>query len=54
MIQWFHSRAYVEKLKTIIQKDTCTLMFIAVLLAKTWKDWETAIYANMDGPKLPF
>ena len=30
---------YPEKTKTLIQKDACTLMFIAVLLtiAKTWK-----------------
>ena len=30
---------YPEKMKTLIQKDTCTLMFIAVLFitAKKWK-----------------
>ena len=30
---------YPEKKKNIIQKDTCTLMFIAVLftIAKKWK-----------------
>ena len=30
---------YLKKIKTVIQKDTCTLMFIAALLtiAKTWK-----------------
>jgi len=29
----------MEKMKTLIQKDTCTPMFIAALLttAKTWK-----------------
>ena len=30
---------YLEKMKTLIRKDTCTPMFIAALLtiAKTWK-----------------
>ena len=30
---------YLEKTKTLIQKDTCTPMFIAALfiVAKTWK-----------------
>ena len=30
---------YSEKIKTIIQKDTCTLIFIAALfiIVKTWK-----------------
>ena len=30
---------YLQKRKTLIQKDTCTPMFIAVLftIAKTWK-----------------
>ena len=30
---------YLEKMKTLIQKDTCTPMFIATLftIAKTWK-----------------
>ena len=30
---------YLEKMKTLIQKDACTPMFIAVLfrIAKTWK-----------------
>ena len=30
---------YLEKIKTLIQKDTCTSMFIAALLttAKAWK-----------------
>ena len=30
---------YLEKMKTLIQKDTCTPMFIAALftIAKTWK-----------------
>ena len=33
---------YPEKMKTLIQKDTCTPMFIAALLiiAKTWKQPE--------------
>ena len=37
MIQQSHSWAYPEK--TLIQKDTCTPMFIAALftIAKTWK-----------------
>ena len=40
MIQQSHSWAYYpEKMKTLIQKDTCTPMFIAALftIAKTWK-----------------
>ena len=34
-----HLRIYPEKAKTLIQKDTCTPMFIAALfiIAKTWK-----------------
>ena len=38
MIQQSHSWAYTQR-KTIIQKDTCTLMFIAALftMAKIWK-----------------
>ena len=39
MIQPPHSWALcLEKTKTLLQKDTCTLMFIAALLttAKTW------------------
>ena len=30
---------YLEKMKTLIQKDTCTPMFVAALFttAKTWK-----------------
>ena len=30
---------YLEKMKTLIQKDTCTLLFIAALftIAKIWK-----------------
>ena len=38
MIQQSHSWAYTWR-KTIIQKDTCTPMFIATLftIAKTWK-----------------
>ena len=37
MIQQSHSLAYLDK--TIIQRDTCTLMFTAALftIAKTWK-----------------
>ena len=37
MIQQFHSWAHIWK--TIIQKDTCTTMFIAALykIARTWK-----------------
>ena len=33
---------YLEKMKTIIQKDICTPMFIAALftIAKTWKQPE--------------
>ena len=41
MTQQSHSWAYIyqEKMKTLIQKDTCTPMFIAALftIAKTWK-----------------
>ena len=40
MIQQSHSWAYTQKrLNTIIQKYTCTLIFIARLfiIAKTWK-----------------
>jgi len=38
MIQKSHSQAYIPK-KNIIQKDTCTPMFIEALLttAKIWK-----------------
>ena len=38
MIQQSHSWAYIQK-KTVIQKDTCTPMFIAALftIARTWK-----------------
>ena len=40
MIQQFHSWVYIwKKMKTLIQKDTCTLMFIAALFTidETWK-----------------
>ena len=40
MIQQPHSWAYIQKkMKTLIQKDTCTPMFIAALftIAKIWK-----------------
>ena len=41
MTQQSHAWAYIypEKMKTLIQKDMCTPMFIATLLtiAKTWK-----------------
>jgi len=37
MTQQFHSCC--KKMKTLIQKDTCTTIFIAALftIAKTWK-----------------
>jgi len=36
--------------KNIIQKDTCTLMFIAALfsIAKTWKQGKISISTGMD------
>ena len=39
MIQEFHSWVYIQKMKTIIPKDTHTPVFTAVLftIAKTWK-----------------
>ena len=39
MIQQFQSWAYIYPDKIIIQKDTCTLMFIVALftIAKIWK-----------------
>ena len=39
MIQQSHLGIYLEKMKTLIQKDTCTPMFVAALLttAKIWK-----------------
>ena len=40
MIQKSHSCAYIyKKTKTLIRKDTCTLVFTAALftIAKTWK-----------------
>ena len=39
MIQESHSCIYIYQEKTIIEKDTCTPMFIAKLftIAKTWK-----------------
>ena len=45
---------YLEKMKTIIQKDICTPMFIAALftIAKTWKqprspdDWIKEIWCT--------
>ena len=40
MTQKFHSWTYIQKNpKTLIQKDTCTPIFIAALFttAKTWK-----------------
>ena len=45
---------YPEKTKTLIQKDTCTHMFITALdkdLLSHKKEWINAIYSNMDGPK---
>ena len=35
---------YLEKMKTLIQKDTCTTMFIAAIftIAKTWKQSKCA------------
>ena len=37
MTQWFHSWVYVKKMKTLIQKDTCTPIFIVFPVAKIWK-----------------
>ena len=39
MIQQSHSWAYIYLKKNMVQKDTCTPMFTAVLftIAKTWK-----------------
>ena len=39
MIQKFHSWAYIQRKPHIIQKDTCTPMFIAALLmiTKAWR-----------------
>ena len=39
---------YPEKMKTIIQKDTCTPVFIAALfaIAKTWKQPKCPLTMN--------
>ena len=45
---------YPEKTKTLIQKDTCTHMFIGTLdkdLLSHKKEWSHAIYSNRDGPQ---
>ena len=47
MTQWLHSWVYVRKMKTLIQKDTCTPIFIVIVVTVT-KIWKQAKCPSVD------